>query len=169
MRFLGLVEAVDLGCALAWEYPWLESRLFEAWQAVSTTTAATPSGWVRVARLDADLAEALYNGYVGSLRAGVPGADAADWTELQHGDWEHSRMLRAEDLQIVLGPSLDKRAVSQSRSRSQQLSHILAVEVDYVALVDLDHRFVSLVDRRAVLEERAAQDQEASSKPITDN
>jgi hypothetical protein len=169
VRFLGLVEAVDLGRALAWEYPWLESRLFEAWQAVSTTTAANPSGGVRVARLDANLAEALYNSYVGSLRAGVRGADAADWTELQYGDWEHSRMLRGDDLQIVLGASLDKRAVPQSRSRSKQLSHILAVEADYVALVDRDHRFVSLVDRRAMLEELAAQDREASPKPITDN
>jgi hypothetical protein len=164
-RLLGLVAADDLRRALAWEYPWLEARLFEAWQTVSTATVATPPGQVRVARLNADLAEALFNAYVTGLRAGVPGADSADWTELQYGDWEHSRLLHGDDLGTVLGGSLDNRAIPQSRSRSRQFAGVLSIEAQYVALVDRDHRFVSLVDRQALLEDLATQNRAPNGGP----
>jgi hypothetical protein len=71
--------------------------------------------------------------------------------------WEHSRLLTADTLGTVLAGSLDKRAIQRSRSRSRQLTEVLSIEAQYVAVVDADHRFVSLVDRQALLEELAAQ------------
>ena len=106
-----------------------------------------------MAKLNPDLAEQLYTAYVTRLRAGVPGTDTAEWTELQIGDWEHSRPLHGDTLGTVLGGSLDKRSVQRSRSRSRQLAEVLSIEAKYVAVVDGDHRFVSLVDRQALLEE----------------
>jgi hypothetical protein len=56
----------------------------------------------------------------------------------------------------LLGPALDTRAVHASRSRSRRLAEVLAVEAPYVAVVARGHRFDSLVDRQALLEEMAA-------------
>jgi hypothetical protein len=41
-RFLGLVATEDVRRALAWQYPWLEVALFNAWQQVSAATVAAP-------------------------------------------------------------------------------------------------------------------------------
>jgi hypothetical protein len=124
---------------------------------VSTPNAATSPDAVRVARLTPDLAEQLYIRYVTSLRAEDHGPDAAEWTLRQFGGWEHSRLLTADTLGTVLDGSLDNRAIQRSRSRSRQLTEVLSIEAQYVAVVDADHRFVSLVDRQALLEELAAQ------------
>ena len=97
-RLVGLVAADDMRRALAWEYPWLEAALFEAWQTVSTTNVATSPGAVRVARLSPDLTQQLFTDYVTRLQGGVQGADAAEWTELQSFDWEHSRLLTGDTL-----------------------------------------------------------------------
>jgi hypothetical protein len=156
-RLVGLVAADDVLRALAWEYPWLEAALFSAWDIISTTNAATSPGGARVARLSPDMAEQLYNDYVSSLRAAVKGPDEAEWTELQYGGYEHSRLLTADTLGTVLNGSLDHRAIQRSRSRSRQLTEVLSIEAQYVAVVDAHHRFVSLVDRQALLEELAAQ------------
>jgi hypothetical protein len=164
-RLIGLVAADDMRRALAWEYPWLEAALFEAWQTVSTTNVATSPGGVRVARLSPDLTEQLFMGYVTRLQDGVRGADTAEWTELTSTDWEHSRLLTSDTLGTVLGGALDNRAVQRSRSRSRQIAEVLAIEAQYVAVVDGDHRFVSLVDRQAVLEELAMQNRSGVGGP----
>jgi hypothetical protein len=157
-RLVGLVTADNMRRALAWEYPWLEAELFSAWEITSTTNAATSPGGTRVARLSPDLAEKLYDEYVSYLRKAVKGPDEAEWTELQYGrGYEHSRLLTADTLGTVLNGSLDNRAIQRSRSRSRQLTEVLSIEAQYVAVVDADHRFVSLVDRQALLEELAAQ------------
>jgi hypothetical protein len=56
----------------------------------------------------------------------------------------------------VLGAALDARAVHASRSHTRRLAEILPIEAPYVALVDRSHRFDSLVDRQALLEELTA-------------
>jgi hypothetical protein len=164
-RLIGLVSADDVRRQLTWQYPWLDVALFRAWENVSTANAATSAGATRVARLSPDLAEQLYTEYVSLLRAGVPGTDAAEWRELQIGDWEHSRLLTGDTLVTVLGGSLDKRVVQRSRSRSRQLAEVLSIEAQYVAVVDGDHRFVSLIDRQALLEELAVQSRSGNGGP----
>jgi hypothetical protein len=156
-RLVGLVAADDMWRALAWEYPWLEVALFQAWENISTNAARSP-GAARVAKLSPDLAEQLYNGYVSSLNAPGPGLDAVEWNQLQYNrGWEHSPLLTGDTLGTFLGGSLDNRAVQRSRSRSRQLAEVLSIEARYVAIVDANHRFISLVDREALLEELAAQ------------
>jgi hypothetical protein len=145
-RLVGLVAVDDMWRALAWEYPWLEAALFTAWETMSATNAAASPSAARVAKLSPDLAEQLYDTYVSSLRAAGPGPDDTEWKELQYGGWEHSRLLTADTLGTVLDGSLDKRSIQQSRSRSRQLTEVLSIEAQYVAVVDADHRFVSLVD-----------------------
>jgi len=165
-RLIGLVAADDMRRALAWEYPWLEAALFEAWQAMSATNVAASPGALRIARLNADLAEDLFNAYVERIRReGGPGADASEWTELPHNNWEHSRLLTGDTLRTVLGGSLDNRFVQRSRSGSRQLAEVLSIEAPYVAVVDRDHRFVSLVDRQALLEELAVQSRSGNGGP----
>jgi hypothetical protein len=183
---LGLAASEDVHQALAWEYPWLEEKLFAAWkeltarevaavdspaqgsaavgspqaasaraQAASGASIAKP---IRVANLDADRAEQLFTSYRKLLGASDPeDADIDQWTELEYGGWEHAPLLNAEGLRRLLGGSLDSRSVRRSRSRSQQLAAVLAIDAPYVAVVDDDCRFVSLVDRQALLEELALQ------------
>jgi hypothetical protein len=124
-------------------------------QAASGASIAKP---IRVANLDADRAEQLFTSYRKLLRASDPeDADIDQWTELQYGGWEHAPLLNAEGLRRLLGGSLDSRSVRRSRSRSQQLAAVLAIDAPYVAVVDDDCRFVSLVDRQALLEELALE------------
>jgi hypothetical protein len=162
--FVGLVSPDDLRRSLAWEYPWLETALSQAWENVSqfpVTSPRVPDGPDaarprRVTSLNPTTAEVLYQSYVALLRVGVPGADPDNWKELQVGDWEHSPMLTGAMVSHLLGPALDTRAVHASRSHSRRLAEVLAVEAPYVAVVDRGHRFDSLVDRQALLEEMAA-------------
>lgn len=161
--FVGLVSPDDLRRSLAWEYPWLETALSQAWEKISQPAVpppAVPDGPgaarpPRVTGLNPTTAEVLYQSYVGLLRGG-PGADLTDWTELQIGDWEHSPMLTGALVAHLLGPELDTRAVHASRSHSRRIAEVLAIEAPYVAVVDRGHRFDSLVDRQALLEEMAA-------------
>jgi hypothetical protein len=117
-----------------------------------------------VATLNADRSEELFTAYITALNsADAPAVDADDWTELQWSrGWEHSQLLHGADLGTLLGGSLDTRAVLRSRSRSHQLADALAIEAQYVAVVDNDHRFVSLIDRQALLEELATQHEGSS-------
>jgi hypothetical protein len=163
--FVGLVSCDDLRRSLAWEYPWLETALFQAWENVShapVASAGVPdepaATWARrVTDLDPTTAEVLYQSYVELLLDPVPpAADRYNWTELQIGDWEHSPMLTGDLVAHLLGPELDTRAVHASRSHSRQLAEVLAVEAPYVAVVNRGRRFDSLVDRQALLEELAA-------------
>jgi hypothetical protein len=162
--FVGLVSPDDLRRSLAWEYPWLETALSQAWENVSQPPVplpAVPGGPGaprprRVAGLNPTTAEVLYQAYVALLRGGVPGADPDNWRELQIGDWEHSPMLTGALVTHLLGQALDVRAAHASRSHSRRIAEILAIEAPYVAVVDRGHRFDSLVDRQALLEEMAA-------------
>lgn len=163
--FVGLVSSDDLRRSLAWEYPWLETALSQAWENVShvaVTSPGEPDGPDatrprRVTELDSTKAEPLYQSYVELLlNPDPPAADRDNWTELDVKAWEHSPMLTGALVAHMLGPALDTRAVHASRSHSRRLAEILAVEAPYVAVVDRVHRFDSLVDRQALLEELAA-------------
>jgi hypothetical protein len=161
--FVGLVSPDDLRRSLAWEYPWLETALSQAWENMSQPPVPLPGAPEvpgaarprRVTGLNPTTAEGLYQSYVALLRGGVPGTDPDNWEELQIGDWEHSPMLTGARVTHLLGPALDTRAVHASRSHSRRIAEVLAIEAPYVAVVDKGHRFDSLLDRQALLEEMA--------------
>jgi hypothetical protein len=191
---LGLAASEDVHQALAWEYPWLEEKLFAAWKeltpqdvatsdspakdtaaigsaqaasaSIQTASGASIAKPIRVVNLDADCAEQLFESYRGLLWAQDREDPHSDqWTRLQNGGSEHAPQLTAEGLRRLLGGSLDSRSVRWSRSRSQQLAAVLAIDAPYVAVVDDDDRFVSLVDRQALLEELALQTRQRLERP----
>jgi hypothetical protein len=151
-RYLGMVAADDLRRAIAWHYPWLERALFDAWTSLIQPAAPLDP----VSGLDPSSAERLYRTYVERIRDANPGPDKENWTELQATDHEHSPAVTGALIADLLGPELDTRAVTESKSPGKQVDEVMAVDASYVAIVDRARRFLTVTDRQALLEELAA-------------
>ncbi|GGL05498.1 hypothetical protein [Streptomyces flaveus] len=152
-RLVGITSPADLRRAFTWEYPWLESGLAKAWEEIRSQ-----DGYGTRA-LDASAANRLMQGTVRQLVAPTEAAVHAghpDWTQIgQHT--EHAQWVDARLLGSTLRGSLGHHRVTVRAVEEAEPNAVLGIPGRFVPLVDHGNRFLALVDRHAMLEDRAAR------------
>ena len=148
-RLIGTVSPDDLRRAFAWEYPWLEAAVADAWQQIGA--GAMPS---KPNRLTPETADRLLHDVTVRLASAPPPSHGhPEWVNVR-GRHEHARWVEPATLGTALGARLDHRRVTAASVGEVQPGTILAAGGTFVPLVDHENRFLALLDRTALLEAR---------------
>jgi hypothetical protein len=150
-RYLGVVAPDALRWALARAYPWLE----EAYAAAYVVTIPNHPIRSEAGALDEEAAAALVQHFISSpiVQASQAGA-AGEWVQLAAARWEHASWITGALLERLVGMSLARTAIVDEGdlTRKEKARRVLGKAGPFVAIVDGNGRFLSLIDRQALLE-----------------
>jgi hypothetical protein len=153
-RFLGLAPPDTLRWALAREYPWLERAYAAAYSStISNHQIRSDSG-----ALDEVACATLVQHFISSTQARQNGG-AGEWVELGPDEtWEHASWVSSALLErlVSLSPTGSSIIDMGDLTPEQKTRAILARASPFVAIVDGNGSFKSLIDRQALLESLAA-------------
>jgi len=172
-RFLGIASPSGVRWALARRYPWLETAFADAYAKATSQEPEDqkiPTHRIRsdFGALDSSVAKALVHKFLENIQQDkLPNPDDGIWEtwKTKEGQqlWEHARSLDAMCLKQDLGDILQQDAytwlkVGPDIPRTEQAQSILRrKKVSFVALVNEEKRFESLIDREDFLERVAAR------------
>lgn len=175
-KLLGLASPDDVRSALGWRFPWFERTLFGCWEErLLLDQQQAPAGVRRPEFVDRPIqltpqdAELLFVRYVNALRNQDASdtlkqtqlaPDDPDWVTLRSDNQEHTRWLNGPLVEQLLGDGLKDARVQASGSPTRLVSDALEQEGDFVAVVSRTDAFRDLIDRRALLQNRAAMETE---------
>ena len=150
-RFLGLASPDRVRWALSRRYPWLEAAFANAYSQIpdhqtrSVHGALEPWGATELARL-----------FLQQIQQDrQPDSDENEWVTLTDQEtWEHAKWLDAARLESILGNDLQVSWVKDSPdvSPAERAKAVLRRDDPFVALVDEEKKYRSLIDRQALVE-----------------
>jgi len=173
-RFLGIASPDKIRWALARRYPWLEMAFAKVYFDSSENSHITPGLRILSATgaLDRELAQEVVYHFLSNPNIQQllppntsPNPDDGEWEFLRTKDgqqlWEHAKWLDAtllgQDLSDILQQDESTwLKESPSASYTEQARSIIRRNVSFVALVDEQKRFKSLIDRQGFLEREVA-------------
>jgi hypothetical protein len=158
-KFIGDVAPDVVRWALARAYPWLEDAYASAYSQLPNRRILSESG-----ALDPIDAGFLVQYFIANIQSTALG-DAGEWVELAPGKWEHGHWISRGLLERLVEVSPIRSSVVDAADLTPQerVLKVLAREGSFVALIDDKGRFMSLVDRTALLERTAARLTSAST------
>ena len=158
-KFIGDVAPDVVRWVLARAYPWLEDAYASAYSQLPNRRILSKSG-----ALDPIDAGYLVQYFIANIQATALG-DAGEWVELAPGTWEHGHWISRGLLERLVEVSPIRSSVVDAADLTPQerVLKVLAREGSFVALIDDKGRFMSLVDRTALLERTAARLTSAST------
>jgi hypothetical protein len=146
--FLGECSPAMLGQDLARAYPWLEEAYISAHVLVTGTSIQLMRNRTLLGAMSPNEASSVLSQFLFSVQQrNVP--KTAGWTDLgsyiEHADW-----VSDTSLVRLLGRRLNVTSVKRDPSESGTIAArtLLRHDEHYVAVVDMDGRFLRLVDRR---------------------
>jgi len=163
-KFLGVAKPDTVRWALAQDQPWLEQAYLNAYSnAVSNFFSQNASFIVsNYGALDTVVAETLVRNYVQNVKAPTPTAvapitnEVRPWAQLgsttEFGTW-----LTGAELKSLLGDELRQETIVAASDRKAEAKLLLQCKAQYVARVDVNGEFLSLVDRVAFADELASK------------
>jgi hypothetical protein len=170
-RYVGVATSTDVRRALGRRYPWLEEALIKALRGEYPADTAEPPAMGASAfsnqqpplsGLESWRVTSVVRRYVEYLQrmTSPPNDESESYLEIGTSPqtWERAHWIDAERLERDLGEMLEQAWVEDSpdKARAAVADAIARRNATYVATVDEDRRFVALVDRPALLAERAA-------------
>jgi hypothetical protein len=178
-QFLALVSPSFVRWHLARRYPWLElaySTAVEEAMAVAAANATPtvppvpptpiPQRVPQTLRLiisnegafEPTVASGVIGRYIASLQSYAPPADLSTWVEFANDPkWERAQWVTRGLLEDLLPHTAFDQWIRDDRegNSAKRLKAVLARESDFVAVVDEEHRFKRLMNRRLYLDELA--------------
>ncbi|TGT78436.1 hypothetical protein EN802_01985 [bacterium M00.F.Ca.ET.159.01.1.1] len=169
-RFVATVDLRRLRWILAQRYPWLELAYVQAqvlnYQGYSPLSTTTPTALTDNGAMEPYEAQRLVQGFIAALQreatAGVGGAPPAiddGWANLERGKLERAAWVTRRLLGELLPQSdFDTNVKLRDDMPAARVSRaVLRRKTPFVALVDEQVQFLRLIDRRAFVENLAAQ------------
>jgi hypothetical protein len=180
-RFLGIASPRGVRWALARRYPWLETAFATAYVKACSPGPPEPGQTSLLHRilstsgaLDPSVAQTLVYNFLddGKIQQTLPPGKSPDpddgkWESIKPKEeqqqlWEHAKWLNATLLKNDLGNIIQCDTSTWLKENSdispaEQVRYILRRKSPFVALVDEEKKFVSLIDRQDLLERVAAR------------
>ena len=176
-QFLGIASPRGVRWALARQYPWLETAFAKAYANAYIPEPGQTTPTLRIlsdaGALTPEVAQKLVYDFLAdpSIQQTLtpstpPNPDDGKWESFTTKDgqhlWEHAKWLDTTRLKQDIGNILQQDETtwlweSPDISHTEQARSILRRKVSFVALVDRERRFKSLVDRQVFLERAAAR------------
>ncbi len=147
-RLVGFADSNVVCRALIGIHPWLE------------TAFATVSENSLKYKYPGQSASSMYTQivleYLKAIEAPIAPVDAPDWVPLLVGTWEHSKWLNSITIEQILGEYLEQSYVQKTdllmMTKVNQARLVLSMKGTFVAVVNQDKRFDSLIDRQELAE-----------------
>ncbi|MEX8518447.1 MAG: hypothetical protein AB3X44_08025 [Leptothrix sp. (in: b-proteobacteria)] len=153
-KFVGFCSAASLRWALARKYPWFENAMAQAYSGLGQIQFDAASGYL----LDWQFSSLIPN-FLSKIQSPVGPAspDAAEWTLVRDGMHEHAKWVDSLSVDQALGDGLNRALVVRTfeTKPADLVSAVLLQKGPYVAVVDANKSFTSLVDRTELLEKAA--------------
>ncbi len=166
-KFIAMASPEGVRWGLARRYPWLEQAFAQSYGNLWNYQILSNSG-----ALDTGLATQLVQSYLQKIQQNsAPTTDESDWVKLGTQEtWEHAKWIDSPRLERVLHAFLDDSWILDTPDAisSERTKPVLRRRGSFVASLDQDKKFKSLVDRQALLEvlaQRFAAATESESKP----
>jgi hypothetical protein len=159
-KFLGVANPDTVRWALAQDQPWLEQAYLNAY---ASSILYVPGSFVvsNYGALDPQVAENIVRNFLQNVRANAPSGavggtvlpqETREWVVLgastEYGTW-----LSGAELQKLVGDRFYKETIVASSDRKTEAKFLLQCTVQYVARVNSNGEFLSLVDRGAFVDE----------------
>jgi len=155
-KFIGMASPEGVRWGLARRYPWLEEAFAQAYGTLANFQILSNSG-----ALDTWQATQLVQFYLQRIQQNVlPTTDVPEWVTLgTQQTWEHAKWIDAQRLERVLHAVLDDSWIPDSPDEisTARTKAVLRRRGPFVASVDGDRKFKTLIDRQALLEALAAR------------
>lgn len=155
-RFIGMASPEGVRWGLARRYPWLEQAFAQSYGATGNLQILSDSG-----ALETWAATQLVQSYLQLIQQNVPpNTDMAEWVTLgAQQTWEHAKWIDAQRLERVLHNFLDDSWILDAPDvvSSERTKAVLRRRGSFVASLDQNRKFRSLVDRQALLEALAGR------------
>ena len=154
-KFLGLADPEKVRWCLARAYPWLESAYVAAYGGILDHHGSESI----ILSCDGDMephrASMLVSRFIDFLQRDEAPVAEHEWTELPRARWEHAEWITDSKLSHLLGTILSSERIEETLKAEPEnlLAAVLAKSGDYVAMVDEDGRFSTLVDRAVLIDE----------------
>ena len=151
-RFIGMASPDAVRWALALRYPWLEQAFATSYGQVGNIQIFSSSG-----ALDTGIATQVFQNYLTNIQQSVaPTTDVEEWVPLQSqaSTWEHAKWIDPRRLESLLRPVLNDSWIPDDpdANSSKKSKSVLRRHGTFVAALDQDRKFRSLIDRQALLE-----------------
>lgn len=153
-HFIGIADPSQVRYALAIRYPYLETAFAKAYGnlpgLVITSVYGSFEQWKTID---------LVTNFFKEIQQEEPSdSDKRNWVYLKrHKKWEHAEWLDTLKVKEILQEVIDTSRVSSvdllGKSTENQVKLILSFKVPFVARVDQDQRFQSLIDRQRLADE----------------
>jgi hypothetical protein len=174
-RFIGVATPDRVRWALAFRYPYLESAMAKAYAELEMASKPwvagvppdlRPSGFQfdpNAKSLTASQAQDLIRRFLIEIQRippppGPPAKGSVDWIVLRDGTAEYARWLNAERIERLLRADLGRACVVLQHNQiidDLEPAAVLKRQVRYVAVLDAERAFLSLLDRYSTLEQLA--------------
>jgi hypothetical protein len=152
-RYLGVRSPEAIRWLLAREYSWLEAAFATAYAQIPNFEIRSESG-----ALEPFVAGTVVEQFLRDPRIQMPIPPPNDeWVRVSSGSTEHARWINRALLERLFNVSPLRSSVEddETLTSTERTAAILACEGPFVAIVDRDRRFKTLVDREALLERTA--------------
>jgi len=152
-HFIRVASPDGVRCGLARRYPWLEEAFAKGYSQIQNYQPLSNYG-----ALDTWQATQLVQGFLKQIQQTVPPmGDPTEWTTLASETqqyWEHAKWLDGARLERVLHDFLQVPSMPEAPDNSpdERVKAALRREGAFIALLEGDGRFKSLIDRQALLE-----------------
>jgi hypothetical protein len=157
-HFVGVATPDSIRWGLAKRQPWLEAAFASAYGDATVQFKTPPfSNKTLVSdfsgALDPDLAETIVRSFVGKLLLPAGGiSNEAEWSQLGN-TYEHATWLDSSTVRGVLGDHLWSETIVTELDNAEKVKLLLRKKSPYVAVVDQNGSFQSLVDRAKLLQD----------------
>jgi hypothetical protein len=160
-KFLGVANPDTVRWALAQDQPWLEQAYLNAYASSIFYMPGASFVVSKYGALDPQVAENVVRNFLQNVRANAPAGgfggpvvppETRDWvvlgTSTEYGTW-----LTGAELQKLVGEGFHKETIVASSDRKTEAKFLLQCTTQYVARVNNNGEFLSLVDRDAFVDE----------------
>jgi hypothetical protein len=157
-RFIGIATPDSVRWALSRRSPWLERAFAMAYdQTVMSVPEAGKLILSTIGTLEDWPATQLIQNFIRQIQSTTA---QSDWLQLSPTLWERAEWLNRSTVESSFGDALRRSWVTSTADRPHSgiVRAIARCSDDFVALLELGERFVSLVDRRAVLDQLVERD-----------
>jgi hypothetical protein len=160
-HFVGFASPEQLEDALFRRYPFLIAQFAFSFDNLQRENIIGTDGL-----LSSNVSQ-LINNYINDIKfQNTPDGPAtptegSGYVQLSDGTWEYAEWIDTSKIEEILAGTIDKSNVNKleldTKSKEDQLKLILAFNGTFVAMVDQNQQFVTLIDRHRFVEKAARQ------------
>lgn len=155
-RYIGVAEPEAAHLSLVRRYPWLEAAFVAACGPYDPKQITDSFALLSSAPIEMWQVQGIVRGYIEQIQQENVPAHTEQWESIADPApqiWERTEWLSADDVEDVLGSSLQRGYVTSSvnRSKHEVVAAALRSPGKFVALLDEDRRLLDLIDRSELI------------------